>query len=187
LTVFKRDAWELALQDICEKIQILGHFLHPKVEWFNDKDENFVVRNVEFDWTDILPISQSDKIVNIANKYNMLGIPLIQAYKELGYRNPEALLQQLKKELADPDLMTLRAKMWQLSKGILEAGVQASTLAQGQNAPAEGQPNQSFPVLTPEQGTGTTRTMAQKGGTTAYSSATGLLQRMRQNLEARGG
>lgn len=131
LTEFKRDSWELSLQDICEKIQILGNYLHgDKVDWFKDSNGNFIVRNVEFDWTDILPTSSSDKIVNVANKFNMIGLPLSEAFKELGYRNPDAMVEKLKKELADPLLMTLRAKAWQLSQGLLEATNNARTMEQ---------------------------------------------------------
>jgi hypothetical protein len=46
---------------------------------------------------------------------------LKQAFKELGYRNVDKLIEQLKEEMADPALMTIRAKMWQLSSGILMA------------------------------------------------------------------
>ncbi len=192
LTQFKRDSWELALQEVCEKIQVLGNFLlGQKVDWFADAEGNFVVRPVEFDWTDILPVSQSDKIVNVANKFNMIGIPLKQAFKELGYRNAEAMVEQLKQELADPNMMVLRAKAWQLSEGLLMAQNQAATLAQSNSVetppPANGAVNQGSPMLTQAQNSESSRPMAAKGGTTAYSSAAGLINRVRQNNQARGG
>ena len=186
LIVFKRDSWELGLQDIMEKIQILGHFIHPEVDWFNDIDDNFVIRNVDFDWTDILPVSTADKIVNIANKVNMIGIPLLQAYKEMGYRNPEALLAQMKKELADPDLMILRSKMWQLSSGLLEAQNSAAVAAQSNAGETGINPNQPSTTLTPSQ-SDVKQPMASQGGTTAYSSGAGAIANARQNQTARGG
>jgi hypothetical protein len=133
--------------------------------------------------------------VNIANKVNMIGIPLLQAYKELGYRNPEALLEQMKKELQDPDLMILRSKMWQLSGGLQEANQQA-TMAQGvqtgglgpEAGAPPGQPptNESTPTLVPQQNSGTAKPMTAKGGTTVFSSARGMIDKTRQNMSAAG-
>ncbi len=183
LTQYKRDSWELGLSDICEKIQIFGNFLLGKdYDWFQNSQGEFIVRDIEFDWTDILPVSQSDKIVNIANKFNMIGIPLRQAFKELGYRNAEAMISELKEELKDPDLMVLRSKAWNLSQGLLQANNSAATMAQGMN----GGVNQPSPTLTPEQNTGT-KPMAAKGGTTTYSSAMGAIDKTRQNMQAQGG
>ncbi len=189
LTIFKRDSWELALQDIIEKIQIFGHFLHQDLDWFNNTDEEFVVRNFEFDWTDILPVSQADKIVNIANKYSMIGIPLVQAYKELGYRNPEAMVEQLKKELDDPNLMILRSKQWALSGGLLQAQNEAATMAQTNmsETPPPGGTNEAGTTLTSSQNSETSKPMASKGGTTSYSSMQGMVDKTRQNTQAKGG
>lgn len=190
LTVFKRDCWEIAIQSIIEKIQILGNFLHPELDFFNDVDEKFVIRNFEFDWTDILPVSQADKIVNIANKVNMIGIPLLQAYKELGYRNPDALLEQMKKELQDPDLMILRSKMWGLSEGLLSAQNNVATQAQTNQSetppPAGGDVNAPSPTLTSSENQPNSKPMSAKGGTTTYSSMQGMLQKTRQNMTAKG-
>lgn len=186
LTTFKRDAWELGLQDICEKIQIFGNFLlGDEVDWFSNEEGEFVTRNVEFDWTDILPVSASDKIVNVANKVNMIGLSLETAFKELGYRNPKAEMEKLKKELADPDLMILRSKMWQFSSGLLQAQNQAAMSAQS-NGSEEAPVNQGSATLTPEQNSGNAKPMASKGGTTAYSSAVGAVDRARQNQNAQG-
>ena len=189
LTNFKQDAWELALQDICDKIQIFGNFFHgDAVDWFTDSEGNFVTRIVDFDWSDILPVSQSDKIVNVANKVNMIGLSMRTAFKELGYRNPDAEIEALKKELADPDLMILRSKMWTLSQGLLQAQAQASMMAQSNTAEGmpQGDVNQGSATLTPEQNSGNARPMASKGGTTAYSSAVGAIDKARQNQNAKG-
>ncbi len=189
LTQFKRDAWELALEDIIEKIQIFGNFLLGEgVDWFTDSEGQFVTRNVNFDWSDALPISQSDKIVNIANKFNMVGLSLKQAYKELGYRNPQTMIDELKKELQDPDLMILRAKAWPLSQGMLEANNIAATMnmtMQGADPAAAGGGEPS-PTLTSEQNQGSSQPMAAKGGSTSFSTPAGMIDRARQNLQAKG-
>jgi hypothetical protein len=189
LTQFKRDAWELALQDICEKIQILGNYLlGDQYDWFKNTNGDFIVRKIEFDWNDILPISQSDKIVNVANKFNMIGIPMEQAFKELGYRNPKALMDQLKNELKDPDLMILRSKMWQLSQGLLMANNQAAAMSMSNTSEAVGggAVNQGSPMLTSDQNTGASQPMASSQGTTAVSSAAGILEKAQQNMTAGG-
>lgn len=188
LTIFKRDSWELALQNIIEKIQIFGNFLHPELDFFQNSNGEFIVRNFEFDWSDILPVSQADKIVNIANKYSMIGIPLVQAYKELGYRNPEAMVSQLKKELEDPNLMILRSKQWPLSKGLLEAQNQAATMAQTNQSetPPPGGVNEATPTLTSSENSSTSKPMAAKNGTTSYSSMGGMMDKARQNRTAGG-
>lgn len=192
ITVFKRDSWELALQELTEKIQILGNFLKPELEFFKDEEGNFVLRRFEFDWADTLPISQSDKVVNVLNKY-MMGIPLRQAYKEMGYRNVEAMVEELKQELKDPNLMTLRAKAWQFSEGLLQAQQRAAaemppqpvTGQPGQPVPTN--PNQPSPVLTRSQNQSSSKPVSQKGGTTAsFSTAGGFIDRTRQNLQAQG-
>jgi hypothetical protein len=177
------------MQTIIEKIQILGHFLHPKLEFFTNEEGQFIIRNFEFDWTDILPVSAADKIVNVANKYNMIGIPLAQAFKELGYRNPEAMVETLKKELADPNLMILRSKQWALSSGLLQAQNQATTLAQT-NASEQSPPggvNEPSPTLTSSENQPGSKPMSAKGGTTSYSSMQGMVKKEQQNSQARGG
>ena len=188
LTVFKRDSWEIALQNIIEKIQILGHFLHPELEFFTNEAGEFVVRNFEFDWTDILPVSAADKIVNVANKYSMIGIPLVQAFKELGYRNPEAMVEQLKKELADPNLMILRSKQWALSGGLLQAQNQAMTMQQmnASEVPPPGGVNEPSPTLTSSENQPGAKPMSSAQGTTSYSSMQGMVGKARQNMNAAG-
>jgi len=190
LTQFKRDAWELALTEICEKIQIFGNFLlGENVDWFTNVDGEFITRTVEFDWNDALPISQSDKIVNVANKFNMIGISLRQAYKELGYRNPQMMIDELKKELEDPNLMIMRAKAWQLSQGLLEANNVAATIAQGNGGdslpPTAG--TSANPTLSSDQNSGGASPMSAKGSGASTSSAAGQIAKTRQNLVAKGG
>jgi hypothetical protein len=120
----------------------------------------------------------------------MIGIPLVQAYKELGYRNPEGMVEQLKKELDDPNLMILRSKQWPLSKGLLEAQNEAMTMQQtnaSEQPPPTGAPvNQPTTTLTTDQNQGTSKPMAAKGGTTSYSSMGGMVDKTRQNMAAGG-
>lgn len=129
---FKQDSWELSITEVCEKVQILGDFYFGRedaisnpeaqaVDFFQDaKTGEFKYRYPDFNWADMVPITQSDKIVNIVNKVQM-GLPLKIAYKELGYRDVDAVLAEMKKEAQDKDLMAYRSKMWALTPGVAEA------------------------------------------------------------------
>lgn len=192
LTTYKRDSWELALQDLIGKIQILEHFLHPELDWFNDQQGEFVVRAAEFDWAEAVPTTHSDLIVNVANKVNMIGIPYEQAFKELGYRDPGAMIETLKKELKDPDLMLLRSKAWQFSPGLVQAQEDAAQSQQQSQMDAQGgQPDQSVPppgnqappTLVSSQNSGA-QPMASSVGAT--SSPAGMIAKVRQNQVAGG-
>ena len=186
LVVFKRDAWELALDELNEKIQILGDFYFPDINIFKDPStEQFIIRHTEFDWNDILPITQGDKVVSIVNKVGM-GLPFKEAFKEMGYRDVDSLLDEMRKEAKDDDLMIFRSKMWQLSKGIVDAQKESM---EEMGAVAPPQSNQPGPVLSESQNQGreVSLPVSQRGGTTAYSSPAGQLEKGKQNLAARGG
>lgn len=184
LVYFKRDSWELVLDELMEKIQKLGYF-YFKQDFFTDtKTNKFKVRHPEFDWSDIVPITQSDKIVNVVNKVQM-GLPFKLAYKELGYKDVDSVINMMKKEAKDPDLMVMRSKMFQLTPGVQ----QATTEAQANQPPSPaGNPNgvATGPTLTTSQNSGreSSLPMAQSGGTTAFSTASGVLDQQKQNLNA---
>ena len=209
LLIFKRDSWELALDQVMEKIQILGDF-YFKYDFFKDPAiEKFVIRHAEFDWADILPVTQGDKVVNVLNKVTM-GLPFEYAFKELGYRDVDAILDAMRREAKDEDLMMFRSKMYQLAGGIVEAQKRAQEQMQGMEetpgtgagsppaggemvAPGFGGPgapavNQPGPVLsqTQNQGRESSLPMAQRGGTTSFTSPRGFIERTRQNLQAAG-
>ena len=192
LVIYKRDAWELALDELIEKIQRLGYF-YFKEDFFKDPDsELFVVRYAEFDWTDILPITQADKVVNVLNKVQM-GLPFRIAFQELGYRDVDSIIAQMKEEARDPELMLFRSKMWALTGGILSAQQKAQEVVQGMEqgppaTPGAPQTNQAGPTLTSSQNEGRESSLpvSQRGGTTTFSSPKGFLARTRQNLEAAG-
>ena len=184
LTQFKRDAWELALQDIFEKIQVMGHFLYPELDIFSDDTDTFVVREAEFDWVDILPVTQADKIVNVINKLNA-GLPFREFYKELGYRDVETILDEMKEEAEDPNLMTIRGKMWQLTEGLIKA-TQAASVA-GQTAEgSQPNPNQGGPALNVSQNGEGAMPMSSANGTTASTTLGGNLRQEAQNVAAQG-
>lgn len=135
LVDFKQDSWELSIMEICEKIQVLGSF-YFNYDFFDDpRTNNLSIRYPDFNWADIVPITQSDKIVNVVNKVQM-GLPYRQAFKELGYRDVDGMIAMMKAEGQDSDLMVYRAKMWNLTPGLIEAQI-----AMRQNMPPIPLPN----------------------------------------------
>lgn len=188
LIVFKRDAWELALIDICEKIQILGDFYFKHDFFKNSETKKFALRPIEFDWTDILPVTAADKVVNVLNKLQM-GLSYHSVLKELGYKDVEAEIVLMKQEAKDKELMTYRSKMWALAPGIAEA---QAKINQGmeERPPATPSPNAGVegPTLVPSQNEGREVSLpaAVRGGTQAFSTPGGVVAREKQNLEASG-
>lgn len=185
LVVFKRDAWELALDEVSEKIQKLGYF-YFKEDFFTDaKSGELKVRHPDFDWSDVVPITQSDKIVNIVNKVQM-GLPFRLAFKELGYKDVDAVIDEMKKEAQDKDLMIFRSKMFNLAPGTVKAETEAASQSGGMG----GNPNAQAagPTLTTSQNSGrdTSLPVSQQGGTTSFSTGQGLIDRARQNMQAQG-
>lgn len=193
LTQHKRDSWELALNQVIEKIQILGHFYYPELDIFNDPSSDmFVIRYPDYDWAEVTPLTQSDKIVNVLNKVTM-GLPFRLAFKELGYKDVEEVIESMKEEAQDADLMMFRAKMYEVSQGLVGAQARAQQQMQGMNetnpmASPPGAPsvNQASPVMDNQGSEGGTRPVSQSGGTTSFSSPAGVIGMNRQNQEAGG-
>lgn len=191
LTVFKRDAWELALIELCEKVQHLGYFYY-KYDFFVDpKTNKYKYRYPDFDWSDIVPITKSDQIVNVLNKYQM-GLPLKLAIKELGYKDVDSVINMIKQESEDPILMAFRAKMFQVTPGLQEAQMQQMQSQMAMSGQVPGVPGgpdvnaqNTQPTLTSDQNDGA-MPMATAGGTTSFSSPEGFIDSTRQNLNAQG-
>jgi len=175
----KRDAWELVLRGVYDRIQILGQKYFP-AEYWNGPDGNFEIRQVDFDWHDILPITQSDRIVDIINKVQGLGLPLRTALAELGYKDVEAIVELIKKEARDEDLAPIKAKMWALLPGIREAQEEVVEATPEANVPG--------PTLTRAQNQGreSKLPMATREGTVSFTTPRGMVEQQRQNLRARG-
>lgn len=191
LITFKHDSWELTIDEVSEKIQTLGYF-YFRHDFFTDaKTGQFKARSPEFDWSDILPVTQGDKIVNVLNKVQ-IGLPYKLAFKELGYKDVDAVVNMMKKEANDPELMLFRAKMYQLTSGVMQAQAQAQAMSQqgigeetgGMDVNAQN----ASPTLTSSQNEGRESRLpvSAKGGTTSYSTSQGMIDQARQNLTAQG-
>jgi len=191
----KRQSWDLALQEITERIQILGQKYFKKDFWINPETDDMELRPIELDWNEITPLTSSERITNIVNKYQSGLISLHSALGEAGYKNVEKEIDKLKQEESDPELAPLRHKVVELIPGIKEATqtAQAEMQAQGQPGGQPGQPGQpgippeqATPTLTSGENQGQTQPMALPGSNTSFSSADGFINRIGQNLAEAG-
>ena len=189
---FKHDAWELALREIFEKIQRYGDFYYGETEIFQDEHTGqFALRNPDFDWAQVMPITKSDMIVNVLNKVQM-GLPFRIAFRELGYRDVDAVIEEMKRETRDPELMEYRAKMYQVTPGLVQAQQRANELLQQQEqgppaVPGAPSVNAPSPTMVASQGgESMPQPAAVKGGTTSFSSPQGMIDSTKQNLAAAG-
>jgi hypothetical protein len=186
-----RDSWELVLEGVIERIQILGNKYFSGVDfWKNPDTDEFEVRMIEFSWDDVMPISASDKIVNIMNKFQM-GLPFETTFEELGYKDPRAIMEMMKQEAEDPILVEYRAKMYNLMKGGIQAQQEAMAATQQPitptTTPGAPQINTPSPTLVSSENQGGLKPMSVAGGTTSYTSGQGLINKATQNLGAKQG
>ena len=196
----KRKSWVLAMNEITERIQILGN-KYFKAEFFKNPDnDEFEVRPVELDWTDIVPLTSSERIVNVVNKYQAGIVSLATALQELGYKDVEAEIAKMRNEEQDPELAVIRHKVVELIPGVKEAtdAKQADDMAMQQQIMAEQQgmggepggvatpPEQAKPTLTSNLNQEGTQPMAQAGSNTSFSTPGGFINKMGSNLKEQG-
>lgn len=193
----KRKSWVLALNEICERIQILGYKYFPADFFKNPDNEKFEVRPIELDWSDIVPLTSSERIVNVVNKYQAGIVSLATALKELGYKDVDAEIAKMKEEEQNPELAVIRHKVVELIPGVKEAAQvkqqeDMATMATVQaNNPANAggvatPPEQGQPTLTTGQNQPGTQPMSQPGSTTSFSTPAGFISKMGQNLNEQG-
>jgi len=193
-----RIAWELVIDAVIERIQRLGHKYFPAEYWLNSESGEFEPCQDEYDWENVLPITQSEKIVDILNKFQM-GLPFRIVFEELGYKDVDAVIEMMKQESRDPDLVAYRAKLYQQMQGGLELMQRAQAAANptpqmpGEVPPTEEMPGPeggmaAAPVLmnSENQGRETSLPMAARNGATRFSTPQGEIERTRQNLAAQG-
>jgi len=205
-----RIQWEVVLTDLIKMIQqyFIDYFpeLHPLLrehlvdeETGEGYDGELVIREVEFDWDNVLPLSRSDKVVDAATLRDRGAISLHTMLGEAGFRNPSEEIKKLKKEIKDPDMMTIREKFTQYAPGVVQAQLEAQKKqieAQEQNAETMGMMEQAGqptpksptpPLLTTEQNQ--RRGIPSGGGTPNGQTASprGQVINTGQNINAKGG
>ena len=184
-----RISWELVMDAVSERIQKLGHkyfgeAVNPEATYWLNPDGVFEVRQCEYSWTDIVPITQSDRIVDVLNKFQM-GLPFVKVWEELGYKDPQAIIELMKKEAEDPILTAMRAKMYAVLPGMVQAAQSQQEAMIPPSMPGAPEVNQAAPTLNSSQNEGN-QPMSVAGGTTSISTPEGALATAQQNLTAKG-
>ncbi len=204
-----RIQWEIVMKQMIIMIQqyFIDYFpeLQPimRESIYDDQtgeytDGDMIIREIEFDWDNILPLSRSDKVVDAATLRDRGLISVSTTLEEAGFRNPQEEIKKLKKELKDKELMEIRTQFAPLSPGVVQAQLEArkaqaaqeEEIAQQMGQNQQNQPTQKSPtppVMTPEQND--RRGVPSGGGTPTGQTATpeGAVANTGQNIRAKAG
>ncbi len=131
-----RNKWEDVLRELCMTIQQYFIDFFPETHSFMTEsimeadteetvDGELIIRNLEFDWDNILPLSRSDKVIDAATLRDRQAISLHTFLEEAGFRDPNKEIKKLKKEAKDEELMALLPKFQELTPGVVEAQIEA--------------------------------------------------------------
>lgn len=88
-------------------------------------DGELVIREVELDWDNVLPLSRSDKVVDASTVFDRGALSMHSYLGEAGFRDPGAEIKKLKKESKDEELQVLKQKFNQFSPGVVKAQLEA--------------------------------------------------------------
>jgi len=204
-----RNAWEVVMEDLIKTIQeyMIEYFPEYSLimtESLFDEDTGYtngtkIIRKVEFDWDNILPLSRSDKVVDASTMRDRGAISLSTYLSEAGYKNPSEEIKKMKKESQDAELMGLLQKFNQFTPGAVKLQldaqkVQQEAAAQGMDisaaqAASTGTPKSNAPILTPEQNGGERRGVSSTLGSSSGQTATpqGAIAQTSQNINAQNG
>lgn len=204
-----RIQWEVVLRDLFRTTQqyFIDYFpeMHPIMrEAIMGEDGeiiegDFIIRDIQFDWDNVLPLSRSDKVVDASTLYDRHAISTSTYLEEAGFRDPTSEIKKLKNEAADPEMMTLREKFSQLSSGALKAQLDAQKVAAqtqeelgaagaigGENTGAT--PASPKPLLTTEQNSGRRGVLTGTGTPTGQTATQkGAVAQATQNINAQQG
>lgn len=198
IVINKQQQWELVLEEVSEAVQILGNkYFAPKkgVNFFTGPDGQFEVREIRFDWTDILPITQSDKQVDVINKKNARMISLRTALSEMGYADPDTEISRIKTEWKDKELAPVLANQTSTVDGVVQSMIDAEMKKRDamQDAQQEEQAdaqkaaqdqNAASPAMLQGQNQETVQPMSQPGTQASFTSPQGSVDQRFQNTEA---
>ena len=167
------------------------------------REGDMIIRDVEFDWENILPLSRSDKVVDASTMRDRNAISLHTYLEQTGFRDPQKEIKKLKKEMQDPDLVTTMPKFQQLSDAAVQAELEAKQKTlQAEEANAEtfgtmqdmvakanrgSQPTKA-PILSPEQNEGKRGVLTGTGTPTGQTATQkGAVAQTTQNINAQQG
>ena len=207
-----RIQWEVVLEDLIKTIQqyLIDYFpeTHTFMREHIETDENGtsydgdpIIREVEFDWDNVLPLSKSDKIVDASTMRDRHAISLYTYLEQAGFTDPNSEIKRLKKESKDSELMTIMEKFSQYAPGVVTAQLDAQKKMQtaqeemaganaGQIAEATptGTPSANTPILHSDQNSGKRGIPAGTGTPTGQTaSLKGNVAQKTQNINAAAG
>lgn len=171
------------LSDVCNDIQFFGHeYFKPKqgTNFFLGPENVFEPRPVEMKFEETVPTTREDKQVGILNKKNARMISLRTAIEELGYTDPDAEIEKLKKEWADPELAPILANKTEILEGVIKAAVKA----QLEQSEAMKQNTEQEPTLLQDQNQDLAQPMAQPGVGGRFATPAGRNANVAQNENA---
>lgn len=198
-----RVKWEKVLKDLVRMIQQYFIDFFPETAEFmklstEEGDGPTVIRRVDFDWENILPMSKSDMIVDASTLFDRDAIS-VRKYLELsGIDDAPRVIKELKKESEDEELFTARGKFKDLSsaatrakleqqKALMEVQDEAGQVTGAlSNPPTEAVPK---PIMHEDQNQGSkSRGISSAKGApqTGQVSQQGAMRAMQQNMNAKG-
>ena len=203
--------WETVLEELVLTIQqyLIDYFpethtfMREHIETDEDGqsyDGNPIIREVQFDWDNVLPLSKSDKIVDASTMRDRHAISLYTYLEQAGFKDPSSEIKRLKKESNDKELMIIMDKFSQYAPGVVKAQLDANRAmqtaaeeAQGEaagNAAAveAGTPKAQAPILNNGQNDGRRGIPSASGTPTGQTaSAKGAIAQTSQNINAKNG
>lgn len=155
-----RTQHEVVFEDLIRTIQEYFIDYFPESHGFmrealeSGEDGELVVRDVEFDWENPLPLSRSDKVVDASTMRDRGAISLHTYLGEAGFRDPGKEIKKMKKEAQDEELMVLQKQFSQFAPGAVKAQLDAnralqSATAESADATTAASFNQSEPTSAP--------------------------------------
>lgn len=192
-----RKKWQKVLRDLVRMIQQYFIDFFPEThEFMVDSNGKLIIRDVEFDWENILPLSKSDLIVDASTLFDRDAIPLRKYLELSGINDAPRIIKELKNESRDEELITARGKFKEMSRGAVQAGIEARKMqmeaeeAQGASMGqvAEATQPQPKPIQHTFQNQGERRGISSARGApqTGQVSQQGAMRAMQQNLNAQG-
>lgn len=208
-----RIQWETVLEDLIKTIQqyMIDYFpethsfmrehIETDIETGISYDGDPIIREVEFDWENVLPLSRSDKVVDASTLRDRHAISLYTYLEQAGFKDPASEIKRLKKESNDKELMTIMEKFTQYSIGVIKAQLDAQRLmstaqeeqagtnaAQMESAIPPGTPPANTPILHNDQNSGRRGIPASTGTPTGQTaSSKGAIAQKSQNINAVAG
>ena len=203
-----RIQWEIVLKQLIITIQqyLIDYF--PETHAFMNEslyddqtgeytDGEPIIREIEFDWENILPLSRSDRVIDAANMRDRNAISLHTFLEQVGFRDAAKEIKKLKKEAKDEELMVLLSKFQQYAPGTVRAQLKAqqeAIQAEENNAELLGNvQSQATPAAPPvtlnqNQNEGRQGVLSSTGTPTGQTATpTGAVNQATQNINAKSG